>query len=625
MNTKRIFHAVALLLVLAGCAKENAADVEVSEDKVINVFMPDVYTKTAFGTETDGKFPLLWSKGDEIAVIENRGADDQKVSVYTLVGDGGTAAGSFKFKSGDADDSFVTDMVYPASAASDPAVPAVQSYVAGSFDPKALVMSWSNPAGMTEAGAQMESLASVICLQLTSANAADVKQVKAVLTASDGTAKTYTLSCPSVVLSETPTPFFIAVDGSDSPCDVTFEITHTAGVTDVKETKGKVFAAGNVLRFPAVDIVGEELSAELPAIGTLYEGGVVFEANNTYVKVVSLKEASGLAWSTENVVTGCSESQDDGYEYTQKLLSLSTYTAETYPAVTWCVSLGEGWYLPSPRELISIRKNLLDLATEDEAKKTAANELMTSLGGDPFSWGMYWSSRENGESKAYVARLNKTVDSNYKKNNTTNYCTRAVKKIAMTGGETPDAVVVRETEETTYQVAMDTYFNNDTNGFAEDKCKGAEYILRTRYISGNGTYTFYPFYKFDISNVTSDKLISATLKLSVESLAFNGDDKTNGSVSLYFYKSSTEWDESSLILPSIDKSVSSDCIVKSDDQIINVDVTTIVSAALDASETYVSITQGLSSQANTGTNIYVHSREATDEAVRPVLVLKTYK
>ena len=81
----------------------------------------------------------------------------------------------------------------------------------------------------------------------------------------------------------------------------------------------------------------------------------------------------------------------------------------------------------------------MDSSTEDEDKKAAANKLMEDLGGDPFSWAMYWSSRDNSSdnTKAYVARLNKKIDDNYKKANVTGnagsagYRARAVKKITI--------------------------------------------------------------------------------------------------------------------------------------------------------------------------------------------------
>ena len=432
---KKYLYIAASLFMLAGCAKENTLDIN-GANETITVLMPAM-TKTAFGAENGGKLPLLWSKGDEIAVAQGLGTDAPKVATYVLEGEGGTASGEFKYKSGAIDISVITDIVYPASAASDTEIPAAQTYTEGNFDPKSIVMKWHDDSGLGENGAQLSTDASVICLMLKSSNEADIKKIKTTLTYADATTLTYTLTCKNVVLSETAIPFYIAVQGSENVCDASFEISHSNAI-ETKPATGKTFSAYEVSRFPEMDIVAQELSAELPKIGELYESGVVFDVNNSYVKILSLKESDILAWSTENISTGCTESHEDGIEYTQKLLNLPSYSAETYPAVAWCVGLDEGWYLPSTKELIAIRQNLLETDTkeEDTTKMAAANELMKSLGGDEFSWAMYWSSRENSSdnTKAYVARLNKKVDNNYRKingENGENYRARAVKKITI--------------------------------------------------------------------------------------------------------------------------------------------------------------------------------------------------
>lgn len=436
---KHLLYIAASVLMLAGCAKSHQPEA-IGPDRTITVLMPEILTKTAFGTEAEGKLPLLWQAGDQIAVAQDLGTASEKVAVYVLEGEGGTAAGQFKYKSGAVDISVITDIVYPASAASDPTIPVAQTYTEGNFDPKSVVMTWNSAEGLGETAAQLTTEASVICLMLKSSNAADVKKIKTTLTYADATSLTYTLTCPSIVLSETALPFYIAVRGSENPCDISFQFTHSYAI-ETKPATGKTFSAYEVSRFPEIEIVAQELSANLPAIGELYEGGVVFEVNNSYVKVLSLRESEMLAWSTENITTGCIESHEDGLENTQKLLDLPSYSAAKYPAVAWCVALGEGWYLPSTKELVLVRKNLLnmDSSTEDEAKKTAANQLMESLGGDPFSWAMYWASRENATSntKAYVARLNKKVDDSYSKSNvegnpgSAGYRARAVKKITI--------------------------------------------------------------------------------------------------------------------------------------------------------------------------------------------------
>ena len=436
---KSLLYIAASVFMIAGCAKNDQPE-SITSDKAITVIMPEIQTKTAFGAEADGKLPMLWQAGDQIAVAQDLGTTSEKVAIYSLEGEGGSARGQFKYKSGAVDIKVITDIVYPASAASNTEIPAAQTYTEGNFDPKSVVMTWHNTAGLGEEGAQLNSEASVICLMLKSSNEADVKKIKTTLTYANASSKAYTLTCPSVVLSETATPFYITVQGSENTCDVSFEISHSNAI-ETKPATGKVFSANEVSRFPDVEITAQELSADLPSIGELYEGGVVFEVNNSYVKVLSLRESDMLAWSTENITTGCSESHEDGWENTQKLLSLPSYSATTYPAVAWCVALGEGWYLPSTKELVLIRKNLLnmDSSTENEDKKAAANKLMEDLGGDPFSWAMYWSSRDNSSdnTKAYVARLNKKIDDNYKKANVTGnagsagYRARAVKKITI--------------------------------------------------------------------------------------------------------------------------------------------------------------------------------------------------
>ena len=435
---RHLLYIAAAVFMMAGCAKTETP--EMATDNTITVFMPEISTKTAFGAENEGKLPLVWKAGDEITVAQDLGGAAQKTAIFVLEGEGGTAAGLFKYKSGAADITTITDIVYPASAASDTAIPASQTYTEGSFDPKSVVMTWHSDEGIGEDGAQLATEASVICLMLKSSNAADVKKIKTILTYSDASELTYTLNCPDIVLTETAIPFFIAVKGSENSCNVSVEISHS-NAKDIASADNKVLSAYEVSRFPEIDIVAQELSADLPKIGEAYEGGVVFDVNNSYIKVLSLRESDKLAWSTENISTGCIESHEDGLDNTLKLLALPSYSEAAYPAVAWCVSLGEGWYLPSTQELTLVRVNLLgtESSTEDEAKKAAANELMEQLGGDPFSWAMYWSSREHSTNnqKTYCARLNKKVNDAYSKSNvdgssgSAGYRARAVMKITI--------------------------------------------------------------------------------------------------------------------------------------------------------------------------------------------------
>ncbi len=432
---KHLLYIAASVLVLAGCAKNHCPE-DNGPDGTITVLMPEIMTKTAFGTEAEGSLPLLWQEGDQIVVAQDLGTASEKKATYVLDGEGGSATGQFKYKSGATDIEVITDIVYPASST---AIPTAQTYTEGNFDPKSVVMTWSDAEGLGETAAQLTTEASVICLMLKSPNEADIKKIKTTLTYEDASSKTYTLTCPSVVLPKTAVPFYITVKGSESPCDVSFEFTHSNAI-ETKSATGKTFSAYEVSRFAEIEITAQELSSDLPSIGELYEDGVVFEVNNSYVKVMSIRESEILAWSTETISTGCTGDHEDGLENTEKLLALPSYIPERYPAVAWCITLGEGWYLPSPKELILIRKNLLGTNTsnEDTDKMAAANQLMKNLGGDEFTWAMYWSSKESTSTNACVARLNKIVDHNYSKTNgkngdsgDVNYRARAVKKITL--------------------------------------------------------------------------------------------------------------------------------------------------------------------------------------------------
>ena len=142
----------AVLLFFVGCEKEIVVPANENQvvRKIIEVGIHDASTKTALGTESAGKFPVLWSAGDEIAVVENMGLETQKYSVYRLKAGEGTSKGIFEHVSGDAFPSVIQDVVYPASAMKPSDVnldkipvidvasliPSDQIYTKDSFDPR---------------------------------------------------------------------------------------------------------------------------------------------------------------------------------------------------------------------------------------------------------------------------------------------------------------------------------------------------------------------------------------------------------------------------------------------------------------------------------------------------------
>ena len=91
-------------------------------------------------------------------------------------------------------------------------------------------------------------------------------------------------------------------------------------------------------------------------VGDLYDSngvkGLVFKVNEdgTSGLIASMYEPeSMLAWATELIVTKAT-SLDSGEKNCATIFALPNMESH-YPAFAWCKSLGEGWYIPSIREL----------------------------------------------------------------------------------------------------------------------------------------------------------------------------------------------------------------------------------------------------------------------------------
>ena len=65
------------------------------------------------------------------------------------------------------------------------------------------------------------------------------------------------------------------------------------------------------------------------------------------------------------------------------------------PAVAWCLSLGDGWYLPSAEEL-----SYLFRIANVVCNNTSINGVIAQNGGTPLVSGWYWSSSEKGKTSA---------------------------------------------------------------------------------------------------------------------------------------------------------------------------------------------------------------------------------
>ena len=266
---KRLSVLAMAMIVMASCAKENVQpkNEPTGEKALLEIGLAS--TKTQLGTEdkVNKLFPIVWSDGDEIAVIENMGIEGkQNVSVYRLKEGAGTANGVFEHVSGDAFPKVITDVVYPASAVMPKGtliseIPIVdvsslvpkdqtQSYEAGNFDKNAAVMYFhrNNAADKIV----LEPLSSIICIPIKGFDDNDV--VTAVKWQNiDGRTATVTLNCPNgVKLSKgQATNFYLSIQPMLKDCNGIAYVYLKNGAIQVKTPRNlKAFKAGTLHRFP---------------------------------------------------------------------------------------------------------------------------------------------------------------------------------------------------------------------------------------------------------------------------------------------------------------------------------------------------------------------------------------
>ncbi len=160
------------------------------------------------------------------------------------------------------------------------------------------------------------------------------------------------------------------------------------------------------------------------AVGALYEGGMIFDITDTYIKILSLQEAS-LAWSTENIEAGTESNPEEGLGNTAILQALTNF-ATAYPAAKFCTDLGEGWYMPSRKELIALYNNT---AGTDAPGVELINSYLESYGGAPIQYESYYlSCCEYSQEKVWAIKVGANKNA-YQSNKSTERFVRAVKKI----------------------------------------------------------------------------------------------------------------------------------------------------------------------------------------------------
>lgn len=262
MVMKKLLVLAMAMIVMASCAKENVQpnNEPTGEKALLEIGLAS--TKTQLGKEDNGFFPIVWSEGDEIAVIENMGVEGkQNVSVYSLREGAGTANGVFELVDGSPKVTNNVDVVYPASAVKGKGlikdisslVPKVQtqSYTSGNFDPNAAVMYFHRYNA--DEKIVLSPLSSIVCIPIKGFDNEDI--VTAIKWQNmDGRTVDVTLNCPGegVTLSkETATNFYLSIPPMTRDCNGIAYVYLKNGAIQVKTPRNlKAFQAGTLHRFP---------------------------------------------------------------------------------------------------------------------------------------------------------------------------------------------------------------------------------------------------------------------------------------------------------------------------------------------------------------------------------------
>lgn len=265
------------MIIMASCAKENVQpnNEPTREKALLEIGLAS--TKTQFGEEdkVNKLFPIVWSEGDEIAVIENMGVEGkQNVSVYSLREGAGTANGVFELVDGSPKATNNVDVVYPASAVKGKGlikdisllVPKVQtqSYTSGNFDPNAAVMHFQGD--ITADKILLQPLSSIVCIPIKGSDTVGDDIVTAVKWQNmDGRTVDVTLNCPGegVTLSkETATNFYLSIPPMQTKNDKGEQIKTVNAIVYVYLQNGAIqvktprerdplkYEAGTLHRFP---------------------------------------------------------------------------------------------------------------------------------------------------------------------------------------------------------------------------------------------------------------------------------------------------------------------------------------------------------------------------------------
>ncbi len=255
-NLTKIFMAVAVAMFAFSCVTDTTEDlgIEVGKGGVTEITVSLEESRTQLGEKADGKYPLYWSEGDQIAI--------NGVASAALT-EGGNAAATFSFG-----EVLATpyNIIYPASEGANVVnFLAVQPYTVGTFAPKAAPM-YGYSEGVPTEGVQLNHLTGVLrfavkgsdmlaSLTLTAegkiAGNFDIDCTSGALTAHEDALNTVTVTFGGgLQLTDEATPIYVAVPaGSHGLYTITLTSTDGKAMVVKYDSDAKPVKVGIVKEF----------------------------------------------------------------------------------------------------------------------------------------------------------------------------------------------------------------------------------------------------------------------------------------------------------------------------------------------------------------------------------------
>lgn len=382
---KKLFVLAASALLLSACAKENIKPNEPTDQNeerpLLEIGLNT--TKTALGTEAAGKFPIMWSEVDEIAVIDNMGVEGkQNISVYRIKEGIGTTQGLFEHVSGDAFPKVIKDVVYPASVvdpkttflseitnlADSTLVPKVQNqaYTKDSFDPKYAVMRFHRNSPSEPI--KLSPISTIVCIPIKGFGDNDI--VTSVKWQNfDSRTVDITLNCPTggVKLSKNQaTNFYLSIPPTKEKWNTFNSIVYVYlknGAVQVQTPRNRNrFEAGTLHRFPEWQLskkaewtfkyIGSERTATMTSQTPLGPATYMIDGNDIswweFRRKLNAKETGGAMAGPHKVIIDLGKTEHiKGLRIKgPETKNTATYKIKNSSGVDIDVTPGKGYHAP---------------------------------------------------------------------------------------------------------------------------------------------------------------------------------------------------------------------------------------------------------------------------------------